>query len=361
MHSPSAASFSRITLEAHAGNESNTARPERAKRVEGSGYPHRAAGSEGARHHRARPRPRLALLNARLPAVNRERPRRRRRGRRRQPLPRLHRRDRGGLDRPLASGGRQGDHRPGAEVPAHVGDRLLLRAAGAARRADRRHRPDGGTPPVVLQQLGNGAQRGRAEAREVRDRPPQRHPVLRRVSRPVDGVAVADGQQGLAPAGGPAAHGRPLGWTAAPSILMGAWPPGSHASTFGGNPVSCAAALATIRLLRESLVKNAESVGAYLIEGARALMDKHPLIGDVRGRGLMVGIELVRDRRTKERATTERDALVRECFTRGLLVLGAGRNAIRLSPPLVLTRQEADIALRILDEALTATTTARTL
>jgi 4-aminobutyrate aminotransferase len=66
----------------------------------------------------------------------------------------------------------------------------------------------------------------------------------------------------------------------------------------------------------------------------------------------MVGIELVRDRQTKERATTERDALVRECFRRGLLVLGAGRNAIRLSPPLVLTKQEADIALRILDEAL---------
>ena len=157
------------------------------------------------------------------------------------------------------------------------------------------------------------------------------------------------------------ASGLPLGVTTAPSILMGAWPPGSHASTFGGNPVSCAAALATIRLLRESLVKNAEAVGAYLIEGARALMDKHPLIGDVRGRGLMVGIELVRDRRTKERATTERDALVRDCFTRGLLVLGAGRNAIRLSPPLVLTKEEADIALRILDEALTATRTARTL
>jgi 4-aminobutyrate aminotransferase len=148
------------------------------------------------------------------------------------------------------------------------------------------------------------------------------------------------------------ASGLPLGITTAPSTLMGQWPPGSHASTFGGNPVSCAAAIATIRLLRDTLVSNAEVVGAYLIEGARALMEKHPLIGDVRGRGLMVGIELVRDRRTKERATTERDALVRECFTRGLLVLGAGRNAIRLSPPLVLTKQEADIALRILDEAL---------
>jgi len=153
------------------------------------------------------------------------------------------------------------------------------------------------------------------------------------------------------------ASGLPLGITTAASSLMGQWPPGAHASTFGGNPVSCAAAVATIRLLRESLVKNAEVVGSYLIEGARALMDKHPLIGDVRGRGLMVGIELVRDRGTKERATAERDALVRECFRRGLLVLGAGRNAIRLSPPLVLTKQEADVALRIIDEALAAART----
>ena len=150
------------------------------------------------------------------------------------------------------------------------------------------------------------------------------------------------------------ASGLPLGVTTAPSILMGAWPPGSHASTFGGNPVSCAAAIETLRLIRESLMKNAEVVGAHLIDGARALMEKHPLIGDVRGRGLMVGVELVRDRKTKERAASERDALVKECFTRGLLVLGAGRNAIRLSPPLVLTKQQADIALGILDEALTS-------
>ena len=150
------------------------------------------------------------------------------------------------------------------------------------------------------------------------------------------------------------ASGLPLGITTAPSMLMGAWPPGSHASTFGGNPVSCAAAVATITLIRESLMKNAEVVGAYLIDGVRALMGKHAVIGDVRGRGLMVGIELVRDRQTKERATSERDALVKACFTRGLLVLGAGRNAIRLSPPLVLTTQQVDIALRILDEALTS-------
>lgn len=99
-------------------------------------------------------------------------------------------------------------------------------------------------------------------------------------------------------------------------------------------------------------MQNAADVGAHLLAGVRSLMDKHAVIGDVRGRGLMIGVELVRDRTTKERATTERDRVVRECFTRGLLVLGAGQNAIRLSPPLVLSRAQADIAVRILDEAI---------
>ena len=147
------------------------------------------------------------------------------------------------------------------------------------------------------------------------------------------------------------ASGMPLGVAVARAGLM-AWPPGAHASTFGGNPVACAAALATIKLLRERLVANAADVGAHLIGGLRALADKHPLIGDVRGRGLMVGIELVRDRQTKERAIEERDAVVAAAFTRGLLLLGAGKNAIRFSPPLVLTREQADVAVRIFDEAL---------
>jgi 4-aminobutyrate aminotransferase len=87
--------------------------------------------------------------------------------------------------------------------------------------------------------------------------------------------------------------------------------------------------------------------------GLAALADKHRLIGDVRGRGLMIGVELVRDRQTKERATAERDAVVSASFARGLLLLGAGRNAIRFSPPLVLTRPQAETAVRIFDEALT--------
>jgi 4-aminobutyrate aminotransferase len=148
------------------------------------------------------------------------------------------------------------------------------------------------------------------------------------------------------------ASGLPLGVAVARAGLM-AWPPGAHASTFGGNPVSCAAALATIRLLNSEILANVRDVGDHLRSGLQALAGKHLLIGDVRGRGLMIGIELVRNRQTKERATDERDAVVTGAFNRGLLVLGAGRNAVRFSPPLVLTREQADIAVRIFDEALT--------
>ena len=154
------------------------------------------------------------------------------------------------------------------------------------------------------------------------------------------------------------ASGLPLGVASARAGLM-AWPPGAHASTFGGNPVSCAAALATIRLLRMQLMANAADVGAHMLAGLNQLADKHPLIGDVRGRGLMIGVELVRDRKTKERAPDERNAVVNAAFRRGLLVLGAGKNAIRFSPPLVLTRQQAEIAVRIFDEALTEVAGAR--
>jgi 4-aminobutyrate aminotransferase len=152
------------------------------------------------------------------------------------------------------------------------------------------------------------------------------------------------------------ASGLPLGVTTARAEVM-AWPPGAHASTFGGNPVACAASLATIRLLRDSLVQNAAEVGAFMMEALRDLQQKHAIIGDVRGRGLMIGVELVRDRATKERAAAERDRIVDEAFSRGLLVLGAGRNAIRLSPPLVLTREQARTAVDILDQCFTAVAT----
>jgi 4-aminobutyrate aminotransferase len=148
------------------------------------------------------------------------------------------------------------------------------------------------------------------------------------------------------------ASGLPLGITCARADVM-SWPPGAHASTFGGNPVSCAAALVTIKLLREQFVQNAATVGEYLMNGLRALQDKHPIIGDVRGRGLMIGVELVRDRKTKERAADERNAVVQAMFRRGVLILGAGRNAVRFAPPLVLAKTQADDVLRVFDEALT--------
>ena len=153
------------------------------------------------------------------------------------------------------------------------------------------------------------------------------------------------------------ASGLPLGITAARADVM-SWPPGAHASTFGGNPVACAAALVTIRLLREQYVQNAATVGGRMMVALRELQDKHPIVGDVRGKGLMIGIELVRDRKTKTRAVEERNALVQAMFRRGVLILGAGRNSIRFAPPLVLTADQADVVIRLFDEALTEVTQA---
>jgi 4-aminobutyrate aminotransferase len=149
------------------------------------------------------------------------------------------------------------------------------------------------------------------------------------------------------------ASGLPLGICAAKADVMD-WKPGAHASTFGGNPLSCAAALATIKVLEDGVIRNAETVGAYLKGQLTSLMDKHPIIGDVRGLGLMLGVELVKDRKTKERAVDERNAVVQEMFKRGLLILGAGRNAIRFAPPLVLTKDQAEITVRLFSESLTA-------
>jgi 4-aminobutyrate aminotransferase len=147
------------------------------------------------------------------------------------------------------------------------------------------------------------------------------------------------------------ASGLPMGVTIARDDVMD-WPVGAHSNTFGGNPVACAAALATLKLVEGGLMANAADVGVFLLAKLADLAGRHPIIGDVRGRGLMIGIELVRNRRTKERAVAERDALVMAAFRRGLLVLAAGASAIRLSPPLVVTRDQAQTAVAILDEAL---------
>ncbi len=142
------------------------------------------------------------------------------------------------------------------------------------------------------------------------------------------------------------ASGMPLGVLVSRAELMD-WKPGAHASTFGGNPVSCAAALATIDLLEEELMENACQVGGYIEERLRDLQDEFAAIGDVRGRGLMLGVELVEDRKTRKRAKALRDRVVERCFEKGLLILGCGRNTVRWAPPLVIDRPTADRALEI--------------
>jgi len=147
------------------------------------------------------------------------------------------------------------------------------------------------------------------------------------------------------------ASGMPLGAMVARGEIMD-WAPGSHASTFGGNPISCRAAMATIDLLEEGLIDNAVTMGDYLKSGLLDLQARHRLIGDVRGIGLMVGIELVTDREKKGKAVQERNQAVNLAFTKGLLLLGCGENAIRFIPALTVSREEIDRCLTILDETL---------
>jgi 4-aminobutyrate aminotransferase len=148
------------------------------------------------------------------------------------------------------------------------------------------------------------------------------------------------------------ASGMPISAVIARDEVM-QWNDGSHGSTFGGNPVSCQAALATLRLVRGGLIENAGRVGAGLLDKLRGLMDRHRLIGDVRGMGLMIGIEIVRDRDTREAAPAEQERIIHRAFERGLLTLPCGESTIRLTPPLVCTDSDADKAVAILDEVLT--------
>jgi 4-aminobutyrate aminotransferase len=147
------------------------------------------------------------------------------------------------------------------------------------------------------------------------------------------------------------ASGMPLGATVARADLM-TWPPGAHASTFGGNPVSCAAALATIALLEEGLVENAARMGRYIMERLATWPARFPNVGDVRGLGLMIGVEMVRDRETREKAPALRDEIVQRAFERGLLILGAGENTLRLCPPLTITRDQCDFAVETLEDVI---------
>src|SRR5437660_11163144 len=151
------------------------------------------------------------------------------------------------------------------------------------------------------------------------------------------------------------ASGVPMGACVARADLMD-WKPGAHASTFGGNPVAIAAALKTIELLERELVANSAEVGAYLQDGLRKLMSKHECVGDVRGFGMMLGVEFVKDRSSRIPDPDLRDRVEMASFERGLILLGAGPNSIRWSPPLILNRENVDVALEIFDDAVASST-----
>jgi 4-aminobutyrate aminotransferase len=148
------------------------------------------------------------------------------------------------------------------------------------------------------------------------------------------------------------ASGMPLGICMTRAEIMD-WVPGSHASTFGGNPVSIAAALATMDILDREAIANAAYVGERMLQRLEGWRESHPLVGDVRGRGLMIGIELVKDKATREPAPGLRNRVETLAFERGLVILGCGETSLRLCPPLIVNEHEASVALDILEDALT--------
>ncbi len=148
------------------------------------------------------------------------------------------------------------------------------------------------------------------------------------------------------------ASGMPLSATIASEDIM-KWKPGAHASTFGGNPIACAAANATLDLLEGGLVENSATIGAFLMDELRRRVGDHPNVGDIRGQGLMVGVELVEDRGTKARAITLRNELVMDLFLKhGMVILGCGQNTIRFCPGLVITEEEAALAVDLFARSL---------
>ncbi len=147
------------------------------------------------------------------------------------------------------------------------------------------------------------------------------------------------------------ASGMPLGVCMARAEIMD-WVPGSHASTFGGNPISLAAALATIDIVEREGLRNAAAVGGSILTRLKTWPEKHANVGEARGRGLMVAIELVEDKQSRSPVPTLRDRVIDLAFQRGLLLLGCGETSIRLCPSLLVSQQEADVALDILEESL---------
>jgi 4-aminobutyrate aminotransferase len=147
------------------------------------------------------------------------------------------------------------------------------------------------------------------------------------------------------------ASGMPLSAVIARESVMN-WKPGAHASTFGGNPVCIAAALATIELLESKYIANAARVGEYIMKRTADWTQKFKNVGNVRGRGLMIGIELVKDQKTKEKAPELRNRIIDAAYHKGLLILGSGENTVRFCPPLVIDEEQAEFAVKTLEELL---------
>jgi 4-aminobutyrate aminotransferase len=148
------------------------------------------------------------------------------------------------------------------------------------------------------------------------------------------------------------ASGMPLGAMVARKSVMD-WPAGAHGNTYGGNPLSCAAAIETIRLLDECFIENAKDTGDYALDILGEMAVRHPSMGEVRGKGLMIGVEFVKDKSTRERGVEVRDSVIHNGFEHGLLLLGCGRNTIRLTPPLCVTHAQIAEGLEIFEHAIT--------
>ncbi|SRR5579871_5723669 len=148
------------------------------------------------------------------------------------------------------------------------------------------------------------------------------------------------------------ASGMPLGIMMSRAEIMD-WVPGSHASTFGGNPLCIASALATLDVIeREGLLQNSTTVGNYMMKRMADWPKKYSIVGDVRGRGLMIGVEIIKDQKTKEQSPELRDRIVEKAFEKGVLFLGCGPSTVRIAPPLVVTKEEADVAVDALEQSI---------
>lgn len=150
------------------------------------------------------------------------------------------------------------------------------------------------------------------------------------------------------------ASGMPLGLMVARQSIMKKWPPGAHGNTYGGNPLACTAALTTLDLVEEGMMDNAAAQGEFIMDALAEMQVRHPSMGDVRGKGLMIGVEFVQDKRTKEPAHQLREDIVHHAFQNGLLLLGCGRSTIRIAPPLMIPRQLVEEGLELFENSVTA-------